>query len=250
MVNSNYPNNLINQINTFTPMQIKHLPDRLSSFLRFLAVDTRNNDRVPSLAELSQTLGVSVATLREQLEVARALGWVEVKPKTGIRRLPFSFRPAVEQGLAYAIAIDPGYFNLFADFRRHLESAYWFEAVALLDDDDRQGLAELVDHARQKLRRTPVQIPHQEHRDLHIGIYKRINNPFMMGVFEAYWDLYEYVGLDVYTDLEYLQRVWAYHEKMVDAICHGNYEAGFLALSEHMDLLNQRSKNSPTQRFE
>ncbi len=231
-------------------MQIKHLPDQLSSFLRYLAKDTRKDERLPSLAELSQTLGVSIASLREQLEVARALGWVEVKPKTGIRRLPFSFRPAVEQGLAYAIAVDPGYFEQFADFRRHVEAAYWFEAVARLDEADKQDLKELVCSAKQKLKRSPVQIPHQEHRDLHLWMYRRLNNPFVMGVLEAYWDLYEFVGLDVYTDLDYLQRVWDYHEKMVDAICDGNFEAGYQVLSEHMDLLNQRSKISPTQRFE
>jgi hypothetical protein len=72
----------------------------------------------------------------------------------------------------------------------------------------------------------------------------------VMGVMEAYWDLYEAVGLDVYTDLDYLQRVWAFHEKMVNEICEGSYEAGYHSLIEHMDLLNQRSKISQTQLFE
>jgi DNA-binding GntR family transcriptional regulator len=71
-----------------------------------------------------------------------------------------------------------------------------------------------------------------------------------MGILEAYWDLYEAVGLDVYTDLNYLQQVWAYHLKMVDAIYSGDYKTGYLALTEHMDLLNQRDKASPLQLFE
>jgi DNA-binding FadR family transcriptional regulator len=37
---------------------------------------------------MSKELGVSVALLREQLEVAKAIGLVEVRPRTGIRRLP------------------------------------------------------------------------------------------------------------------------------------------------------------------
>jgi DNA-binding FadR family transcriptional regulator len=231
-------------------MQIKHLPDQLSDFLRYLSADPQKDERIPPLTVLSRELGVSVASLREQLEVARALGWVEVRPKTGIRRLPFSFRPAVEQGLAYAIAIDLNYFKMFSDFRKHVEAAYWYEAVNLLGVSDFQNLRALMSRAYNKLQRSPVQIPHIEHRELHLLIYCRLNNPFIMGILEAYWNLYEAVGLDVYTELHYLQQVWAYHQKMVDAICDGNFEIGFQALSEHMDLINQRERVTPTQLFE
>lgn len=231
-------------------MQIRHLPSQLSEFLKLLACEGHDHDRVPSLTDLSKELGVSVASLREQMEVARALGFVEVRPKTGIRRLPFSFRPAVEQSLAYAIAVNASYFALFSNFRRHVEAAYWHEAVALLDDRDKQDLRELIIRAQEKLHRTPIQIPQQEHRELHTWIYRRLNNVFVMGILDSYWDLYEAVGLDVYTDLNYLQQVWAYHQKMVEAICNGDYEYGYKALTEHMDLLNQRSKASPKQLFE
>lgn len=231
-------------------MPVKHLPDKLSDFLRYLSSDSQKDERIPALTVLSNELGVSVASLREQLEVARALGWVEVKPKTGIRRLPFSFRPAVEQGLAYAIAVDPNYFKMFSDFRKHVEAAYWYEAVGLLDKSDFQNLRELMARAFEKLQRSPVQIPHQEHRELHLSIFCKLNNPFVAGILEAYWNLYEAVGLDVYTELHYLQQVWAYHQKMVDAICDGNFDTGFQALTEHMDLINQRERITPTQLFE
>jgi DNA-binding transcriptional MocR family regulator len=75
----------------------------LSEFLRYLASrEGADNGDFPSLTDLSSELGVSVASLREQLEVARALGLVEVKPRVGIRRLPFTFLPAVRQSLGYA----------------------------------------------------------------------------------------------------------------------------------------------------
>jgi DNA-binding FadR family transcriptional regulator len=231
-------------------MQIRHLPNQLSEFLQYLASDVQDNDRVPSLSELSRKLGVSIASLREQLEVARALGFVEVRPKTGIRRLPFSFRPAVEQSLAYAIASDAQCFEVYSDFRQHVEEAYWYEAVSRLDQDDRQNLKDLVARAQEKLQRKPIQIPHQEHRELHLLIYKRLNNTFVMGTLEAYWDLYEAIGLDVYTDFQYLEQVWAYHRKMVDAVCDGRFDAGYQVLIEHMDLLNERTKASPRHAFE
>ena len=67
-----------------------------SEFIHYLTSTSNqevNNQRVPSLTDLSLELGVSVARLREQLEVARALGFVEVRPRTGIRRLPFRIYP-------------------------------------------------------------------------------------------------------------------------------------------------------------
>jgi DNA-binding FadR family transcriptional regulator len=54
----------------------------LSEFLRYLAQhEEANGQQLPALSELSRELGVSIASLREQLEVARALGLVEVRNK-------------------------------------------------------------------------------------------------------------------------------------------------------------------------
>ena len=52
----------------------------------------------------------------------------------------------------------------------------------------------LIERALEKLRGTPVQVPHEEHRKLHLMIYSRLDNPFVTGILEAYWDAYEAVG--------------------------------------------------------
>jgi DNA-binding FadR family transcriptional regulator len=222
----------------------------MSEFLQYLASNDRLDDRIPPLAELSQQLGVSIAILREQLEVARALGLVEVKPKTGIRRLPYTFKPAVKHSLAYAIRTNQAYFALYADLRKHIEEAYWTEAVMLLSRQDLEQLRSYIRRAQDKLRSDPVQIPHIEHREFHLSIYRRLNNLFVMGILETYWELYEAIGLDVYTDYSYLENVWKYHEKMIDAICAGDYSAGFHALADHMELLQERSRTTRNQKFE
>ncbi len=222
----------------------------MSEFLRYLAAKPSQDERIPPLAELSQELGVSIAILREQMEVARALGLVEVKPKTGIRRLPYSFRPAVRQSLNYAVATNQAYFSIFADLRRHIEQAYWFEAVVLLTRQDHEDLRNLVRRAQEKLSGDPVQIPHWEHREFHLLVYRRLNNPFVLGLLETYWELYEEVGLAVFTDYSYLQMVWKYHQKMAESICNNDYTAGYQALNDHMDLLQQRAKPVPNQKFE
>jgi DNA-binding FadR family transcriptional regulator len=90
-----------------------------------------------------------------------------------------------------------------------------------------------------KLSEPRIQIPFQEHRELHLTIYRRLDNPFVVGLLEAYWDAYEAVELNTYADLAYLQAVWRYHEAIVAAIC-GEVAEGKRLLVEHMQLLNAR----------
>ena len=214
-----------------------------SEFMRFLAVNNGEADdpaRVPALGELSAELGVSVAKLREQLEVARALGFVEVKPRTGIRRLPYSFTPAVRHSLSYAIALDSNNFTAYSDLRNQIEAAYWMSAVERLQAEDHAYMQELIASAWEKLHGTPIQIPHREHCDLHLAVYRRLKNPFVQGILEAFWDAYEAFGLNLYADYQYLEAVWKYHQEMVTAICCGDYQTGYQALIEHKDLLQHR----------
>ena len=220
------------------------MPKSLSSdFLNYLAETYQmdeDSERLPSLQVLSKQLGVSVSSLREQMEVGRALGLIEAKPRTGLRRLPYSFFPAVNQSLTYAITIDQEYFLKFADLRRNLEAAFWSQAVYLLTEEDKVSLQKLVDKAWEKLRGTPIQIPHFEHRQLHLTIYKRLDNLFVSGILEAYWEAYEAVGLNLYAGYRYLEEVWTYHQQMVEGICRGDLDAGYQALVEHTDLIEHR----------
>lgn len=218
-----------------------------SEFLQYLAShqsgangESGDNDRLPSLNEMSKELGVSVALLREQLEVAKAIGLVEVRPRTGIRRLPYTFLPAVRQSLSYAVTVSPDLFAAFADLRNHIEAAYWDEAARALTVDDQERLNALMGRAWEKLNSPMAQIPHEEHKLLHLMIFSRLGNPFVLGLLEAYWEAYETVGLNMYTELDYLRQVWTYHQEMVDAICAGDFDRGYQALTEHKDLLFHR----------
>lgn len=215
-------------------------PD-ISEFFRYLASHPEAESGLPSLNELSRELDISLASLREQLEVARALGLVEVRPRTGTRRLAYSFTPAIRQSLGYSLALNNDHFQKYSDMRNHIESAYWYEAVAKLTDEDKQELQALIARAMDKIRGTPVQVPHEEHRKLHLLIYTRLNNPFVTGLLEAYWEAYEAVGLNVFAGgYEYLQEVWQYHQRMVESICNNQFEAGYEALVKHTDLLFHR----------
>ncbi len=212
-----------------------------SDFLRYiLNSGSQPGDRLPSLNELSAEIGVSVGKLREQMEVARMLGLVEASPRRGITYRGFDFLPAVRLSLLAALAIDPGCFDAFGGLRAHLELAYWDEAVALLTGEDIAELRRLVDEANDKLSEPRIQIPFREHRELHLVIYRRLNNPFVLGLLEAYWDAYEAIELNTYADYQYLRRVWEYHAQIVEALAAGDAALGKKLLIEHMGLLSQR----------
>lgn len=222
----------------------------LSELLRYLAAEQRDYDRIPTLADLSRSLGISISCLREQLEVARSLGVVEVKPKTGIRKLPYTFRSTLQQSLAYAMEIDDNTFEAFSDLRAKIESAYWYQAVSTLKADDTSALMDLISQAEEKISRFPPQIPHKEHREFHLLIYSRLDNPFVKGILESYWDLYETNDYHVIMDRAYLELVWRYHRQMAEAIRAGDYDKGFSLMQDHLKLILQRVKPNGSQRFE
>lgn len=213
--------------------------DHSEFFTYLLQYSETEHEKFPALKELSLELGLSTSKLREQVSVAKALGLVDVRPRLGIRPLPYSFTPAVDASLCYAIQQDAAYFEDFVDLRRYLEYAYFPRAVDLLQKSDHQELRRLVLSAWEKLRGSPVRIPHEEHRQLHLTIYNRLHNVFVTGLLEAYWDAYEAVGLNVYADLDYLEQVWTYHDQLAEAAIIKDKSRGLDILREHFDLMDR-----------
>ncbi|MBL8146062.1 MAG: FadR family transcriptional regulator [Anaerolineae bacterium] len=205
-------------------------------------------DRLPSLSELQSVehLGVSISKVREQLEVARALGLVEVRSKTGMRMKEYSFTPAVRLSLFFALAQDSHQFEQFSKLRNHVEAAFWHEACAHLQPEDLDALCDIVRAAQAKLNghhhAGHIQIPNREHRAFHLTIFSRLENPFVMGILEAYWDAYEAVELHHFADYDYLQRVWGYHGRILDAITAGDFERARILFVEHTLLIQNQPR--------
>jgi DNA-binding FadR family transcriptional regulator len=213
-----------------------------SEFLQYLLLHASQagpGGRLPSLSEISAETGVSIGKLREQLQVARVLGLVEISPRRGMHLMPYNFLPAVRLSLMMALSLDRDAFHHFSVLRTHLETAFWDEAVCLLTEADRSHLLELVERAQLKLSQDRIQIPHQEHRSFHLAIYSRLDNPFVLGLLEAYWDGYEAVELNTYADYSYLQQVWSYHARIAEALARGDPALGKRLLIEHMSLIDR-----------
>lgn len=206
--------------------------------------------KIPSLPILSQKLKISIPSLREQLEVARIMGFVEVKPRTGIRILPYDFTPTILISALYSINISENYFEYYRDFRNHLESAYFLEAVGKLTQGDINRLAEIVHIADEKINSNPPRLPHPEHREFHTLIFSKINNPFIKSAFDAYWEIYEILGYAIINDVDYLNRVWHYHALVLEEIKIGNFTQAFDYFLEHKELMIRSIKTVPKLNFE
>ncbi len=209
-----------------------------SDFLQYIVENhVSAGDKLPALTEISVELGVSVGKLREQLEVARALGFVSVRPRLGIQREGYNFAPAVLASMLFGMGTDEAQFSQFSALRRSLEASFWVEAVSQLTAEDKAELQQLVEQAWGKLRGRPIHIPKSEHRLLHLTIFKRLDNPFVTGILEAYWDAYDASELTRFMGYQYWLDVWEYHEKIIEALIADEFEQGRQLLVEHFALL-------------
>lgn len=203
--------------------------------------------KLPPLDQLARELGVSRGKLREDLIAAQAYGMVEMRPGDGTYLCPFDFYTAIRPLVLYSIACNKSYFDRFYRLRARMELAFWDDAAQTLREGDVDQLYQTLDRADAKLKGYPIEIPHREHRDFHVLIYSRLDNPFALGLLKAYWDAYEAVGLHRYFELSYYRRMWSSHRGMVEAIGSGEHEAGRQILLQHFTLLEDRLQGTGRQ---
>ncbi|HEY1407390.1 MAG TPA: FCD domain-containing protein [Promineifilum sp.] len=209
-----------------------------SEFLKYLiAHHAIPGDRLPALTEIGDDMGVSVGKLREELAVAREMGLVSVRPRLGIQREPFDFAEAILPPILFSLATGEASFSQLSRLRQMIEVSFWEEAVVLLTPDDKAALAQLIRSAWAKLRGDPIHIPNGEHRQLHLTIFSRLDNPFVQGFFVAYWDAYDASELTRFMRYRYWVDVWTFHERIVEALCANDFERGRRLLIEHFSLL-------------
>jgi len=236
---------LINDINQINKMKQSNL-----SLLSYLANSAKEGKSIPSIAQLSNDLGLSTSSLREQLEVARQLEFVEVKTRTGIQTSTFSAAPAICLAYRYGLEVEPDIIWDILSVRQHLELSYWQEAVVHLTKKDVGYLNEIIESAFRKINNQPVVIPIEEHKEFHLSIYRSLNNSFLNSLLEAYWQIYQETDVRVYSDKTYLESIWAYHRKVQQAIASKEYDLGYQALMTHFEIVRTQRKAELKQRFE
>jgi len=216
-----------------------------SAFIEYLlALAQGGKNNIPTIKQIGQELGLSTPCVREQMELARNLGLIKVQPRKGISLLPYDFSPAVVKSLYYAIKSNMDYFHQYSVLRNQLEKSFFIESAKMLDNSDIFVINSIVQRAVNKLNSNQIQIPHQEHRSFHLQIYCKLENIFVKGLLKSYWDMYELVGLDHFTDLSYLNKVWDYHGRIIMMIANGEYKKAYQLLEEHINLIYKREDSN------
>ncbi|MCP4424249.1 MAG: FadR family transcriptional regulator [Chloroflexi bacterium] len=216
-------------------MQLNKLDTQFLTYL--VNAQLSPGERVPTLQEIGGELGISVGKLREQLEVARSMGLVSVRPRVGIQREFYDFSKAILPSLLFSLGTGEATFTQFSQLRRAVETGLWTDAVSMLTDADKMRLHKIIAQAWAKLRGEPIHVPNGEHRQFHLHIFSKLDNPFVQGLLESYWEAYEASELTRFASYQYWLDVWAYHEQIANAICEGDFEKGRQLLIEHFDLL-------------
>lgn len=216
------------------------------TFLRYLVdqgLKAQQRDeptKLPPMDELAKEMGVSRGKLREELISAQAWGIVEMRPGAGTYVRPFDFYTPVRTTVLFGIACDRRSFDRYYDLRAKLEIAFWEEAATKLGREEKDRLHEIVDLAEQRLQGSPVEIPHREHRDFHLLVFSNLGNEFVLGLLRAYWDAYEAVGLHLYFDYSYYEKMWRDHRALAEIIEEGRHEDGEKILLRHFTMLRAR----------
>jgi len=217
-----------------------------SDFLGYLIEnDISPGDRLPPISEIGGELGVSIGKLREQLGVARHMGIVSARPRLGMRREPFDFLQVVLAGILFSLESGETSFAQLSQLRVAIETQLWHDAVTHLTPGDKEELQALIAQAWAKLRGEPIHIPNSEHRRLHLKIFSRIDNPFVKGLLEAYWEAYAASELTRFATYDYWLKVWDYHERIVAALALDDFETGRQLLIEHFSILQAISAPEP-----
>ena len=227
IIQNAFPLDLVGETRLYyipTNYQINHMydmlrertnPDSLSEFLRYLAQHEETNGQTVTSADRD-----SVA-IWESVWPHCANNWkwhahldlVEVRPRTGNETPALFLYTCSTPKSSLCPILNNEYFRKFSELRKHIESAYWYEAVAVAH---RSMISKNCSHCwrAQKKNCTVIQFksPTKNIENCILVIYQRLNNPFVTGLLEAYWEAYEAVGFNVFTgDLSYLEEVWRYH---------------------------------------
>jgi DNA-binding GntR family transcriptional regulator len=77
-----------------------------------------------------------------------------------------------------------------------------------------------------------------------LAFYSKQENIFLTGLLEAYWDVYEQMGLNLYADLNYLKNIWEYHKKILDLSLEGRFKDAYHLLGKHMEFIYERENKN------
>ena len=204
---------------------------RLMSFIRERQMAA--GDRLPSQAVLTQTLGISLATLREAMRALEALGIIEARAGSGWYVRDFSF-DAVAKGLAYSFELNRRSFADLLEIRIRLEASYLPGVVPKLVAGDLEALEQSVCEM-EGLAASGREFDAPD-RAFHMRLFSgKVQNQFFAEVLELFWTLYPLLTVPPErVQREVLLADARRHRLILEAVQGGNVEVAVQRLLDSL----------------
>lgn len=202
----------------------------------------KTGDVLPAEAVLASELGISRPSLREAIRVLQTLGVVESRHGTGTFVGEFSLAPLVD-GLAFNILIqdDESTVRIIRELlkvREILEKELVSAAAVELTAEVIDELDEIVD--RMELRAINKQEFSREDREFHDLLYRRLGNPLVVQLIQAFWDVFDRLRESLPDVIGDLGDIVANHQLIVDCLRRRDGQAAADAMSDHFDGIRNR----------
>jgi DNA-binding FadR family transcriptional regulator len=209
------------------PRLYRVVADRIQALIR--DQDIQPGERVPSERDLSTTLGVSRASVREALIALELGGVIEVRGGSGVY---VSEAPHEEASLPEA---GPGPFEVLSA-RRLIEA----EVAAIAARVATDGAIDAILEAVLDMERQHADKPSNEHNDraFHLAIARATGNSALVGVMNYLWEqrgrLWHKLKEHFQTE-ELRQETLADHRRILEAIAAHDPAAARRAMRAHLE---------------
>ena len=192
-------------------------------------------DRLPSIRQLSTSLGVGPNVVRDALLQAQTMGLVRVHPRSGafVQSVDFSsLVDALEEMVETALRQEDGNMFHLIEARRLIEIELVGKACGRRTPEDmlplRMALETMMTHVADRTAFIEAD------EKLHIGIAKIAGNPVLTSILRALIVLLRPHRLGLLPTSDRRLRTESWHEEIYRAVRDGDADAARAAMGEHL----------------
>jgi len=196
-------------------------------------------DRLPSERKMSETFGVSRATIREAIKALELIGLVECAHGTG-NYIAQSLDYSLVEPLSIMFNLEGGSIIQVLEIRRALETAAISLAVARITDHEMEELLEIYKTMYGEIdQNTAAGID----RNFHYKIASASRNPLIITMLNAISCLIENqinrARQEMLCNKENVDRINAQHHEIIESLRNKDSDLAIKAMNEHMNYIEE-----------
>lgn len=145
-------------------------------------------DCLPSVTVLSESMNVSVASVREALKVLEGVGVIESRQGKGTYVCTDLRQDAINV-MTFQLLVLPRTAQELIEFRMMFETAYTVMAMEKATEEDLKNLEKIVTKLEEKVQTDPI-IEVKDEMEFHMGVLLCTHNPYVIHVGQMVLELF------------------------------------------------------------